>query len=446
MWFKLTTADFSNNNLGKMSDLSNSISITYNSNGFTPSTYSVSKTAANASLVLNLKSGWTCTTPSVTISGAVANGSHTYSSGKLTIPIKPSSGTTFGASGVSNISIAVTGATSSSGGGTGTTKYTITYKYMSGSTSIKTATTEQVAAGTAKTFSTSNAPAITGYTVSSVSPTSATIDKDTIVTYYYTANVVGGDELEAGTYTYNNSGYILATTGKVTTGNTWIHSDFIPVNQLANGDDGKCVRTFTGHGTVAAIAFYRTKDNFDSWVSSVKTGEITGGATSVTAEYVKSLAPTGGNYVVFSTDGSKQTLSVTVGSSSGSSEPVEPEIPAGSGINYYEKAGFIGITSGQVTNTSSTWIHSDFIAIDSLVDDAELGHCIGKCTGHASVADIAFYSAANFDSFIIGKSSAGATKTVAELQALMTQLNATNATHIIISTDKTKNQLYASLK
>ena len=254
------------------------------------------------------------------------------------------------------------------------------------------------------------------------------------------------DEMEAGTYTYNNSGYVLASTGKVITGNTWIHSDFIPVAQLTNGDDGKCVRTFNGHGTVAAIAFYTTKDNFDSWTKSVKTADIPNGVTAVTAEYVKGLAPAGSNYVVFSTDGSKQTLSVTVGSSTGSSEPTEPDTPTISGINYYDNAGFIGITSGQVTNTSSSWIHSDFIAIDSLVDDPELGHCIGKCTGHASVADIAFYSSNSFDSFIVGKSSAGATKTVAALQTLMTELNATNATHIIISTDKTKNQLYASLK
>ena len=331
------------------------------------------------------------------------------------------------------------------------TTYTITYKYVdSTGATIKADTTETATAGTTKNFSTSDAAIINGYTVSTVSPTSATINSNTTVTYTYTVNSVSGgeDEMTAGTYTYTNSGYILATSGKVTTGNTWIHSDFIPVSQLANGDDGKCVRTFTGHGTVAAIAFYTTKDNFDSWVKSVKTGEIEGGATSVTAEYVKGLAPAGSNYVVFSTDGSKQTLSVTVGNGSGgsSSEPVEPETPATSGINYYESPGFISISSGQVTNTNSDWIHSDFIAIDSLTDDAELGHCIGKFTGHASVADIAFYSSNNFSSYITGKTSAGATKTLSALQSLMTELNATNATHIVISTDKTKNQLYACLK
>lgn len=329
------------------------------------------------------------------------------------------------------------------------TTYTITYKYMCGSTSVKTQETETVTAGTVKNFATTDSRAtVSGYTCTAVSQASATINSNITVTYTYTANATSGDEMAAGTYTYNNAGYVQAATGKIVTGGTWIHSDFIPVAQLANGDDSKCVRTFTGHGTVAAIAFYKTKDNFDSWVSSITTNEITGGATSVTAEYVKSLAPTEGNYVVFSTDGSKQTLSVTVGSGSGedSSEPEEPDTPVTSGINYYTNAGFIAVSTGQVTNTTSDWIHSDFIAIDSLVDDATLGHCVGKFTGHSTVADIAFYSSNSFDSYIAGKTSAGSTRTLASLQTLMTELDATNATHIIISTDKTKNQLYASLK
>lgn len=333
-------------------------------------------------------------------------------------------------------------------GGSTPTNYTITYNYVdSNGATINASTTETVVAGTSKTFTASDAPTIDGYTISNVSPTSAVINSNTVVTYIYTVDGVTGDELEAGTYTYTNSGYVAATTGKVITGNTWIHSDFIPVSQLANGDDGKCVRTFTGHGTVAAMAFYTTKDNFDSWVSSVKTSDIEGGATAVTAEKVKALAPSGGNYVVFSTDGSKQTLAITVGSGGGSSsEPAEPETPATSGINYYENAGFISISTGQVTNTSSSWIHSDFIAISDLQDDPTLGHCIGKFTGHASVADIAFYSSNNFSSYIAGKTSAGSTKTLATLQTLMAELNATNATHIVISTDKSKNQLYACLK
>ena len=253
------------------------------------------------------------------------------------------------------------------------------------------------------------------------------------------------------TTTYTNAGYILASNGSLTGAtSTWVHSDFIPISSLADNNDGICVGTFVGHGTVAAIAFYTEKDNYNSFTEGYILSSTSANKTTQSVAEVKAnITNNSAQYVVFSTDGSKATLSVTT--SEGSTitpEPEEPENPSTgtSGVNYYDEAGFISISTGQVTNPTSTWIHSDFIAIDSLVDDAELGHCIGKLTGHASVADIAFYSAPNFNSFIVGKSSAGATKTVATLQALMTELNATNATHIVISTDKTKNQLYASLK
>ena len=87
-----------------------------------------------------------------------------------------------------------------------------------------------------------------------------------------------------------------------------------------------------------------------------------------------------------------------------------------------------------------------FIEISKLEDNSELNHCIGKFTGHSTVADIAFYRTADFSSFIIGKSSAGGTKTVSQLQSLMSELGATDAKYIVISTDKTKNTLYANLK
>lgn len=109
MWLKLASATFTTN-LGTMSSLSNSISIRYTASGFSPVTGSVSKDAASASLVLNLLSNWTCdSTPTVSVTGA-NKGSISYSAGKLTIPITPSSGSTFGASGVSSINISVTGA------------------------------------------------------------------------------------------------------------------------------------------------------------------------------------------------------------------------------------------------------------------------------------------------------------------------------------------------
>lgn len=74
------------------------------------------------------------------------------------------------------------------------TTYTITYVYVDASgATIKADTTETVAAGTVKSFTTSDAPTIDDYTVNSVSPTSATVDSDIIVTYYYTANEAEGD-------------------------------------------------------------------------------------------------------------------------------------------------------------------------------------------------------------------------------------------------------------
>ncbi len=115
MWFKLAGATFSIN-LGPMSKLSSSISIKYNANGFNYITGSVSKDDTSASLVLTLNSNYTYehSDSNVTVTGAT-KGSISYSSGTLTIPITPSSGSTFGASGVSSINVTVTGAVSSGG-------------------------------------------------------------------------------------------------------------------------------------------------------------------------------------------------------------------------------------------------------------------------------------------------------------------------------------------
>ena len=263
---------------------------------------------------------------------------------------------------------------------------------------------------------------------------------------------VPGDSSGQITTTYDLASFVNVNSGQLATNtNTWVHSDFIPVSDLSNStEDGKCVRTFVSHGSVAAIAFYSQPD-FNSYVEGfILSNTAAAGATAQTAEQVKAcITKANANYVVFSTDGSKATLSVTTGKGSTvTPEPGDPENPSTgtSGINYYEEPGYVAASNGQITNTSSTWIHSDFIKISDLQDDATLGHCIGKFTGHSQVADIAFYSSNNFTSFIAGKTSAGATKTVAELQDLMTGLNATNATYIVISTDKSKNQLYANLK
>lgn len=322
--------------------------------------------------------------------------------------------------------------------------YTITYKYIANSSTIKGETTETVQHGTIKTFSISNAPVISGYTASSVSHTSITVTSDITVTYTYTANSIPAGKT---TTTYSNPDWVNVNTGKLSgQTNTWIHSDFIPVSSLSNSDDdGKCVRTFVSHGTVASIAFY-SEANFDSYVEGYILTNTVSKSTAQTAEDVKAcITKDNANYVVFSTNGANATLSITTGTGSAvTPEPEEPE-NAASGVNYYDLPGYVKVSNGQVTS-SSDWIHSNFIKISDLQDDTDLGHCIGKFTGHSLVADIAFYEANNFDSFIAGKSSATSTQTVETLQSLMIELNATNANYIVISTDKTKNKLYACLK
>lgn len=130
-----------------------------------------------------------------------------------------------------------------------TTYYTITYNYVnSDGTVIQTATTESVAAGTIKTFSTSNAPSISGYTISSVSPTSATINANTTVTYYY--NAVSGDS--TGTIIWSNHKYqsgvgLASATNRACARITALHgkkitipglTNFVPVDLVAFDADG----------------------------------------------------------------------------------------------------------------------------------------------------------------------------------------------------------------
>lgn len=126
MWLKLASATFTTN-LGKMSDLSNSISIKYSASGFSYTTGSVSKDAASASLILTLNSNYTYehNNNNVTVTGAT-KGTISYSNGTLTISITPSSGSTFGDSGVSSINVTVTGATSTGGVPEAPTNYTFT--------------------------------------------------------------------------------------------------------------------------------------------------------------------------------------------------------------------------------------------------------------------------------------------------------------------------------
>ena len=126
-------------------------------------------------------------------------------------------------------------------------------------------------------------------------------------------DVVSQESKEATTRQFSNIGYVLQSDGSLTgeTG-TWIHSDFIPVEALANGSDNKCVKTFIGHGRVAAVAFYSKKDDFSSYIEGYLLSDTNAKTNSQTAEQVRAnITDDTSKYVVFSTDGSKAELYVT---------------------------------------------------------------------------------------------------------------------------------------
>ena len=114
------------------------------------------------------------------------------------------------------------------------------------------------------------------------------------------------------TKTYDHKGYVRQSDGSLISSSTWIHSDFIPVEKLCNGIDDKCVSTFIGHGTVAAVAFYSQPDDFSSYTEGYILGE-TKARTSAqdVSEIFSNITKETSKYVVFSTDGSKAKLQVT---------------------------------------------------------------------------------------------------------------------------------------
>lgn len=117
------------------------------------------------------------------------------------------------------------------------TQYTITYKYMCGGVSIKADTTEKVNAGIVKSFNKSNAPAVTGYIAQSVSPASATVNSNIIVTYTYTSADISGENtklsLTQGYATNTELNNVLATRVK---------TDFIEGNFSVEVNDGYVIR------------------------------------------------------------------------------------------------------------------------------------------------------------------------------------------------------------
>ena len=154
-------------------------------------------------------------------------------------------------------------------------------------------------------------------------------------------------EPEAGepiTKTYSEAGFISASSGAVTnTSSTWIHSDFIKISELT-GEVG----IFVGHASVANVAYYSSND-YETYLGHAGSGNGAIGAVSNTAmvdvSVIKGYAPEGANYVVFSTDASKKTLSVTMIQSSG--EITYNSLATDAEINFDVSA--LGLAAGNHT-------------------------------------------------------------------------------------------------
>lgn len=74
------------------------------------------------------------------------------------------------------------------------------------------------------------------------------------------------------------------------------------------------------------------------------------------------------------------------------------EISSGVVTREYEIAGYVK-NDGSITVGSSPWVHSDFILISSLTNDAE-GYCTSGLQGHGSVASVAYYSESSDTAYI----------------------------------------------
>ena len=68
----------------------------------------------------------------------------------------------------------------------------------------------------------------------------------------------------------------------------------------------------------------------------------------------------------------------------------------------YSNNGYISIKDGQVKTHNTSWIHTDFLDISSLAENDE-GFCTSQLLGHDDVANIAYYSEADLESYITGK-------------------------------------------
>ena len=78
------------------------------------------------------------------------------------------------------------------------------------------------------------------------------------------------------------------------------HTDIIPIDILANGEEGYCVQHFDDFGTYPKVLFFAGK-TLDTLVGSLTSSEI-GYKNTLKAEEIKALAPSNATHVAFNSD------------------------------------------------------------------------------------------------------------------------------------------------
>ena len=239
-----------------------------------------------------------------------------------------------------------------------------------------------------------------------------TIDLSDYVKKEEFATVIDGGEIESST-DYSIAGYIKLSDGSIVTGNTWIHSDLIPLAQFVQ------TMTFKNHASVAIAAYY---DGNGSYISGQN--GFNGAAANTTITKAMLTIPSNAVYVAFSTDGSLYTLTVDtveevggiaqeianlderVAALEDGSEIVNDLTTGGTDKALSAEQGKVigeilnGASAGEVTETfslpgyirnsdgvivSGTWVHSDLIPWDGFVKATRLAW-------NGSVASVAFYN------------------------------------------------------
>ena len=185
MIFTIKNADFSASNIGTLS----SWRIVKSLKGVT-TTSNVTNVNKDASYsaVFNVSEGYVFNNATVTMGGSNISSSLVWNDdntiGTLTID-----------SVTGNVYISIVADSIIDDGGDTVKQYTITYNYVTASGEIlKVSTIEKVDEGTIKNFSIENAPEVEGYKIKEVSPASATINEDIIVSYIYEDIAISDDE------------------------------------------------------------------------------------------------------------------------------------------------------------------------------------------------------------------------------------------------------------